>query len=197
MILNWLKISTCSTALASSSAQITANGWLKVGVKSQGWPHLGSECMTQPQGIFRQTPGYLPTSLRPFPTSPRLSSNQPVEVKVLDISTCIGLNYHAMQRLCLGSRIRMKMCTLWPSALSFGSSLCSNSILPEECTSRSSSDPASPPACRFTAKSSSSPLHRNCIAASYSHLKWAVIIHQSMELHEAAMQFVPFANTAE
>lgn len=52
--------------------------------------------------------------------------------------------------------------TLWPSAFSLGSSLCSSSILPEDCMSWSSSLLASPAACLFSPKSSSSPLHRNC-----------------------------------
>ena len=52
--------------------------------------------------------------------------------------------------------------TLCPSAFSLGRSLCSSSILPEDCISRSSSLPASPAACLFSPKSSSRPLHRNC-----------------------------------
>lgn len=52
--------------------------------------------------------------------------------------------------------------TLCPSAFSLGSSLCSSTILPDDCVSRSSSDPALPAACFFTAKSSSNPLHKNC-----------------------------------
>lgn len=154
-------------------------GGIRVSGLAARW-QKGSECTTQPLAIFRQTPGYLPTN-------PRLSASKPVEVEGLDISTCSGLNFQATQGLCLGLRVRMKMCTLWPSALSFGSSLCSSSILPEDCTSRSSSDPASPPACLFTAKSSSSPLHRNCMAASQSHLdmgggckaKWVHTIAQN------------------
>lgn len=76
--------------------------------------------------------------------------------------------------------------TLCPSAFSFGNSLCNSSILPDDCVNLSSSDPASPVACLFRAKSSSRPLHRNC-----SHItRCLIIVSHALQQPQCAMSML-------
>lgn len=82
--------------------------------------------------------------------------------------------------LCLPSLL-----TLWPSARSLGSSLCSSTILPHACTSWSSSLASSAPVSSLRRMmSSSSPVHKNCKAHRVGASSLSLGTHQQQSARQ-------------